>query len=139
MENPEEDGMLRMSFLEHLEELRSRILKALAGVAVAFLLSTWFGEEIWRVVALPAMTALQSLGYAQRLVFTTPTEAFVTVYFKMPVLASLFLASPWVLFQVWAFLSPGLYRHERRWGGPCCPATWASGWKRRTGTGSSPS
>jgi sec-independent protein translocase protein TatC len=117
-EETEEEGMLRMSFLEHLEELRGRILKAIAGIGVAFLLSTWFGDALWKVVALPAMTSLHSLGYAQRLVFTTPTEAFVTVYFKMPMLASLFLASPWVLYQVWAFVSPGLYRRERRWGAP---------------------
>jgi len=112
----EEAGMLRMSLLEHLEELRSRILRAMAGVGVAFVLSMFFGDWLWRVVARPAMEALRTLGYRPQIVFTTPTEAFLTVWVKMPMLVSVFLASPWVLYPVWAFVAPGMYRHERRWG-----------------------
>jgi len=110
--------LLRMSFLDHLDELRSRILKALAGVGVAFVLSTYFGEPLWNAVARPAVDALRRLGYPERIIFTTPTEAFLTVWVKMPMLASVFLAAPWILYQVWAFVSPGLYRRERRWGMP---------------------
>ena len=110
--------MLRMSFLGHLEELRSRILKALAGVGVAFVLCLYFANEMWRAVSEPAMQALHSLGLESRLVFTTPTEAFMILWMKVPLLASIFLASPWVLYQVWAFIAPGLYRRERRWAVP---------------------
>ena len=118
-EPPDEDeGMARMSLLDHLEELRSRILKALAGVGVAFALSTYFGEPLWNAVARPAVDALRELGYPARIIFTTPTEAFATVWVKMPMLASVFLAAPWILYQLWAFISPGLYRRERRWGAP---------------------
>ena len=117
--NPSSDeNLLRMSFLEHLEELRSRILKCLAGAGVAFVLCTIFSDALWRVVAQPAILALRSLGYQQRLVFLTPMDAFLTVWVKMPILAAIFLASPWVLYQVWAFVSPGLYRTERRWAAP---------------------
>lgn len=114
----EEDGMLRMSFLEHLEELRSRILKMLAGVGVAFIISLYFCNEMWSFVSAPAMQALKTLGFRQELVFTGPMETFTIVWMKLPMLASIFLASPWILYQVWAFIAPGLYRRERRWATP---------------------
>jgi sec-independent protein translocase protein TatC len=114
----EEGGMLRMSFLEHLEELRSRILKALLGVGVAFVVSLVFANEMWRLVSEPAMLALKSLGFQDKLVMITPMETFSTVWVKLPMLAAIFLASPWVLYQVWAFIAPGLYHRERRWAAP---------------------
>lgn len=114
----DDDGMLRMSFLEHLEELRSRILKALAGVGVAFLLSIIFANDLWNIVSGPATTALRSLGFQDKLAQITPMETFTTVWVKLPMLASIFLASPWILYQVWAFVAPGLYKRERRWAAP---------------------
>jgi sec-independent protein translocase protein TatC len=117
-EEPEEEGMARMSFLEHLEELRSRILWALAGIAVAFALSLTYSNGLWKIIVQPAAIALTSLGYAPDLVFTSPMESFMIIWFKLPVLCSIFIASPWVLYQVWAFISPGLYRRERRWAAP---------------------
>jgi sec-independent protein translocase protein TatC len=118
-DEPDEEGMLRMSFLEHLEELRSRILRALAGLAVAFLLSLTFSETLWGVVQEPAAVALQSLGYKDTgLIFTSPMESFSIIWIKLPLLTALFLASPWLLYQVWAFVAPGLYKKERRLAGP---------------------
>jgi sec-independent protein translocase protein TatC len=114
----EEEGMLRMSFMEHLEELRSRILKALAGVGVAFAFSLLFANQMWQAVSNPAVAALHQLGFPEKLVFTTPTEAFMIIWMKLPMLAAVFLASPWILYQVWAFIAPGLYRRERRWAAP---------------------
>ncbi|MGA8594241.1 MAG: twin-arginine translocase subunit TatC [Bryobacteraceae bacterium] len=114
----EEEGMLRMSFMEHLEELRSRILRALVGVGVAFLVSLTFSNELWRIIQAPATQALKHLGYAPKLVQITPMEVFTIVWFKMPMLVSLFLGSPWVLYQAWAFISPGLYKRERRYAVP---------------------
>jgi sec-independent protein translocase protein TatC len=110
----EEEGMLRMSFLEHLEELRSRILKALLGIGVAFLASIWFSDALWEVVRQPAAEALKSLGYKPDLVQITPLEVFNILWVKLPILAAIFLSSPWILYQVWAFIAPGLYRRERR-------------------------
>jgi sec-independent protein translocase protein TatC len=115
----DDEGMLRMSFLEHLEELRSRILKALAGLAVAFLASLTFSETLWRIVQQPAAAALETLGYKDTgLIFTSPMESFSIIWIKLPLLTSLFLASPWLLYQVWAFVAPGLYKKERRMAGP---------------------
>ena len=110
--------MLRMSFLEHLEELRSRIIRALIGIGVAFVLSLTFTSELWSFVCQPAVTALKTLGYTPSLVQITPMESFNVIWVKLPILCSIFLASPWILYQVWAFIAPGLYRRERRWAAP---------------------
>ena len=114
----EEQGMLRMSFLEHLEELRSRIIRALIGVAVAFILSLTYSNQLWIIIVQPAAKALTTLGYPPDLVFTSPMESFMIIWFKLPLLCSIFIASPWVVYQVWAFIAPGLYRRERRWAAP---------------------
>ncbi len=114
----EEDGMLRMSFVEHLEELRSRIFKALAGVGVAFVVSLTFSSQLWAFVCQPAIASLKTLGYEQTLVAIEPMEQFNIIWFKLPVLCAIFLGAPWIFYQAWAFISPGLYRRERRWAAP---------------------
>jgi sec-independent protein translocase protein TatC len=118
-DDDDDDGMLRMSFLEHLEELRKRLILALAGLGVAFFLSLTFSETLWRIVQEPATAALASLGYKDTtLVMTAPMESFSIIWVKLPMLTSLFLASPWLLFQVWSFVAPGLYKRERRFAAP---------------------
>jgi sec-independent protein translocase protein TatC len=115
----DDDGMLRMSFLQHLEELRSRIIKALLGIGVAFFLSLTFTNELWLIVSAPAVDALRSLGYDNPgLTQIKPMEVFSVIWIKLPILCAIFISSPWVLYQIWAFISPGLYRRERRWAAP---------------------
>jgi len=115
----EEEGMLRMSFLEHLEELRTRIIRALYGLLVSFVVSLSFAKYLWAVVSEPAVHALQHLGVnPPRLVMIEPLEGFSIIWLKMPLLVSIFLASPWLLYQVWAFVAPGLYKRERRMAAP---------------------
>jgi sec-independent protein translocase protein TatC len=115
----DDEGMLRMSFLEHLEELRARIIRSLMGVAVAFGLSLFYSNPLWDFVCQPAVVALKTLGYKeQNLVQIEPMEAFNIIWFKLPVLCAIFLAAPWILYQVWAFIAPGLYKRERRWAAP---------------------
>jgi sec-independent protein translocase protein TatC len=115
----EERGMLRMSFMEHLGELRSRVLRALLGVLVAFLASLSFASPLWRVVSNPAINALKHLGVnPPTLTVIKPMEGFNIIYLKLPLLVSIFLGSPWILYQVWAFISPGLYKREKRWAVP---------------------
>ena len=103
-----------MSFLEHLEDLRSRFIRALAGLGVAYLGALVFADHIWLAVREPAGSALRALGYREELVILEPTEAFTTVYIKLPVVAALFLSSPWAIWQIWSFVAPGLYRREKR-------------------------
>lgn len=120
----EEDGMLRMSFMDHLEELRSRILRALAGFGVAFLATLTLAHPIWRIVSAPATEALLHLGIKPpNLVAIKPMEQFTTIYVYAPLLATIFVASPWILYQVWAFIAPGLYKRERRWAVPFIATT----------------
>jgi sec-independent protein translocase protein TatC len=115
----EESGMLRMSFLEHLEELRKRIIYAALGLGAAFAISFAFCKQLWNIVAEPAVKALTQLGiHPPNLVQITPMENFNVIYVKVPLLCSIFIASPWLLYQVWAFVSPGLYKRERRWAVP---------------------
>jgi sec-independent protein translocase protein TatC len=115
----EEEGMLRMSFMDHLEELRTRILRALMGFVVAFFVALTFTNPLWRFVQEPAVSALTHLGIKPpHLIAITPMEMFSTIWIKMPLLVSIFIASPWLIYQVWAFISPGLYKRERRWAVP---------------------
>jgi sec-independent protein translocase protein TatC len=116
--------MLRMSFMEHLEELRTRLLRSVIGIAVAFLVSFIFCKPLWQVVSAPAVLALTHLGIKPpNLVYTTPMEGFNVIYIKLPLLMSVFVGSPWILYQVWAFISPGLYKREKRWAVPFVVST----------------
>jgi sec-independent protein translocase protein TatC len=117
-EGDEEDGMLRMSFMEHLEELRMRIIRALMGLGVIFVLCILFANKLWEIVSEPAIVALRNLKFNPTLVQISPMDTFSIVWVKVPLLASIFLASPWILYQVWAFIAPGLYKRERRWATP---------------------
>lgn len=115
----DDEGMVRMSFLEHLEELRSRIIRSLLGVAVAFTVSLLFCDRLWDFVSQPAKHALETLGInPPNLAQITPMESFNVIWFKLPIICAIFLSSPWIVYQVWAFISPGLYRRERRFAAP---------------------
>jgi sec-independent protein translocase protein TatC len=118
----EEDGMLRMSFLEHLTELRSRIIRALAGFGVIFVGCLAFSDRLWLIVQAPAVEAFHKLG-SGGLVGINAMEQFEIIWMWTPLVASLFLGSPWILYQVWAFISPGLYERERKLALPFVLAT----------------
>src|SRR4051812_771074 len=110
-EDDEDHGMLRMSFLEHLEELRSRLIRMLMGVGVAFVTSMWFCSDLWLFVQRPAEAALKHLGVnPPRLVAISPMDQFNIIWIKLPILAAVFLSSPWIIYQIWGFIAPGLYR-----------------------------
>jgi sec-independent protein translocase protein TatC len=118
-DDQEEEGMLRMSFMEHLEELRSRIIKALYGLVVAFVVSLVYAGQLWDIISDPAVAALKHLKVdPPQLAQLTPMESFSIIWVKLPLLCSVFIASPWIVYQVWAFISPGLYKKERRWALP---------------------
>jgi sec-independent protein translocase protein TatC len=115
----EDGGMLRMSFLEHLEEMRHRIIRALQGFGIAFLLCVVFANQLWDIVRAPAVDALKKIGVNPPvLVINEPMEGFSIIWVKVPLVMSLFVASPWVLYQVWAFIAPGLYQREKKWAVP---------------------
>jgi sec-independent protein translocase protein TatC len=102
-----------MSFFEHLAELRRRILHCLAAVALCCVAGFYFWEEVYHFVAAPMLAAFAAAGMEQRLVFTGP---LVPIRFALQVglYAGIFLAAPVIFWQVWLFVAPGLYRHEKR-------------------------
>lgn len=106
--------MPAMSFLEHLEELRRRIIYSLIAVAVGFFACWAYAERIYEIMQKPIITALHANGMSEKLVYLNPTEPF-NLYLKVAFMAGLFVTSPFVLYQVWMFISPGLYRHEKRY------------------------
>ncbi len=116
----EEDGMVRMSFLDHLEELRHRLIMIVYGMAVAFCVrAVIFHVQMWDIVSQPATLALKHLHIdPPELIFISPMDMFQVTWMQLPLVVALFLASPWVLYQVWAFIAPGLYKHERKWAVP---------------------
>ena len=118
-EDVEEDGMLRMSFLEHLEELRTRIIRIIMGFGLAFLFCLIFANDLWRIIAAPATQALTNLGYnPPRLIAIEPMEQFSIIWVKVPMVLAVFLGSPVIVWQIWGFIAPGLYKRERRWAAP---------------------
>ncbi len=99
-----------MSILEHLEELRSRLIKILIAAGIGFGIGYYFSETLFGYLTRPLTNVLPK---GTSLIFTSITEAFFT-YLKVGLLAGVFIASPFILYQIWAFISPGLYKKERR-------------------------
>ena len=100
-----------MPFLEHLEELRFRILRSLAAIVVGFGIGLWAVQQFQLVSLLKAPIAPYLLD--GKLIVTSPTEP-VMIVFKLGFLVGLVLASPVILWQLWAFLAPALYEREKR-------------------------
>lgn len=100
-----------MPLTEHLAELRSRLLRCVIAIAVAFFLAWGFREQVFAILTWPVMEALR-----RHEVFTLQalqvTET-ITVYLKVAFVAALLLTSPYIAYQIWAFVAPGLYEHER--------------------------
>ncbi len=110
----EKEPMTTMGFLDHLEELRKRLVYSIMAVAVGFGACWGYRERIYSIMERPIVDALRANGLPDKLVYLNPTEPF-NLYLKIAALAGLFLTSPFVLYQVWMFISPGLYRNEKRY------------------------
>jgi sec-independent protein translocase protein TatC len=108
-----------MSILEHLEELRSRLIRSAVAVTLAFFLGWYFSPQIYSFIAAPALTELPK---GIKLAYTGLSDPFL-LYMKVALLAGIFIASPYLMWQLWMFISPGLYRKERRWVIPFVAAT----------------
>src|SRR3954468_13774508 len=115
-EDPEtyDDSSSKMSFLEHLDELRKRLIyivySLLAGCAIAYI----FISKIFDFIMRPMQQILPPGGYLQ---FTSGSEPFM-LYIKIGFLAGIFISSPLILWQVWKVIAPGLYSHEKRFAIP---------------------
>ncbi len=119
-EDEDEEGMARMSFLEHLEELRTRIIRAFIGLVLGYMACFAFNGPLFELFKAPFDRAASNLPYDPPLQLTqiTPTEQFYIQFIKLPLLAAIFLGAPWLMFQAWSFIAPGLYKRERKWAVP---------------------
>lgn len=104
----------KMSFLEHLDELRTRLLRSVIAIGLGCVISFIFLDRVFDFVTLPMRQMLPEGG---NLVQTEPTEFFM-LYLKVGVLVGLLIATPFVFWQVWLFIAPGLYAHEKRFAIP---------------------
>jgi len=106
-----------MSLLQHLEELRKRIIYSGAAIGICFLACWKFAGKIYQLLEVPIQKALELHNFPiaeRKLAYLNPTEPF-NLYMKIGLIAGIFVASPIVLYQVWLFISPGLYRREKRY------------------------
>lgn len=140
-----EGGGARMTFLEHLDELRKRLIVSVATLGVTFLIAFAFVDKLYDFVMRPlaqmlptsstaplakidpnalklltpeqikALRSVQDMG--GKLIYTQPTEAFV-LWLKIAFLVGILLAAPVIIWQLWLFISPGLYRKEKKWAVP---------------------
>jgi sec-independent protein translocase protein TatC len=111
LEDDDDDGAAgKMSFLEHLDELRKRIVQSCLGVAVAILLSFAFITQIVNFLLTPTRRVLPA---GSTMIYTQPGEAF-GLYIQVSLIMGIVLAAPWIMYQVWLFIAPGLYANEKR-------------------------
>ena len=99
-------------FVGHLTELRKRLINSIIFLAVLFVICYFFSEFIYGFLVEPYASAVKSDGEPRRLIFTALQETFLT-YLKVSFFAAFFITSPFILIQIWKFIAPGLYEHEK--------------------------
>ena len=112
-EKDEEEQLISMSLGDHLEELRIRLSYAIAGLVIGLLICLIFGKYLVGVLKIPYDKAVEELGLDISLVAIRPTEGFM-VFLKTSLIFGLLVSSPWVIWQIWAFVASGLYKKERK-------------------------
>jgi sec-independent protein translocase protein TatC len=100
----------KMSFLEHLDELRKRLMWAIGALFAGFLIALFFIDTIFGFIMRPLAATLPA---GRKMIYTEPTEAFM-LQLKVAALAGVVIAAPAVMWQLWLFIAPGLYRREKR-------------------------
>ena len=110
----EPEKLAEGTLISHLLELRDRLIKALVGVGVAFVPCMFYSNDIFSYVSQPLQAKLPP---GTHLIATSVMSPFTTP-FKLSFFVAAFLAMPWIIYQLWAFVAPGLYRHEKRFAVP---------------------
>jgi len=100
----------KMSFLEHLDELRKRIVRACLAIAFGVLATFYWIQQIFDFILAPTRKALPP---GVKLIYTQPGEAF-SLYITIALIAGVIVAAPFIMYQVWMFIAPGLYSNEKR-------------------------
>ena len=108
-----EESTKQTSFVGHLTELRSRLVKSIVYLFVFFIICYIFSESIYNFLLAPYADAVKNDDLNRRMIFTALHETFI-VYLKVAFFAAIFVASPIILTQVWKFVAPGLYKNEKK-------------------------
>ena len=103
----------KMPLLDHLIELRTRLMWSLASILLLFIVIFPFSENVYQVLVQPLADIFEELGGQRRLIFTALHEAFFT-YIKLSLITALFIAFPFISMQFWMFVAPGLYKNEKK-------------------------
>ena len=109
MDNEDKEG----SFISHLTELRKRLIHSFIFLIIFFIGCYFFAEHIYGFLVEPFAEAVKDDGSNRRLIFTALQETFLT-YLKVSFFAAFFATSPYILIQIWKFIAPGLYKHEKK-------------------------
>lgn len=106
-----------MGFFDHLAELRTRLIYSLAAIAICCILALIFWEPLYQFLRIPIVDAFEAVGLDKKLVFISPLEP-IRFALQLGVYAGIFLSAPFLFWQVWMFVAPGLYKRERRFAIP---------------------
>ena len=102
----------KTGFISHLVELRERLIHCLIFLFAVFIICYFFSEYVYGFLVEPYSSAVKDDGVERRLIFTALQETFLT-YIKVSFFAAFFITSPFILIQIWKFIAPGLYQHEK--------------------------
>ena len=108
-----DEKIKQSSFVDHLTELRSRLLKSIIYLFIFFVICYFFSENIYSFLVAPYAEAVKDDEVNRRMIFTALHETFIT-YLKVAFFAAMFITSPIILTQIWKFVAPGLYKNEKR-------------------------
>ena len=108
MTKPENEG----GFVSHLSELRKRLINSFIFLFMIFIICYFFSEYIYGFLVEPFSKAVKESGLERRLIFTALQETFLT-YLKVSFFTAFFITCPYILMQIWKFIAPGLYKHEK--------------------------
>jgi len=103
----------KSSFVEHLTELRSRLVRSIIYLFLFFIVCYFFAENIYSFLVEPYAAAVKDDDLDRRMIFTALHETFIT-YLKVAFFAAMFISSPIILTQIWKFVAPGLYKNEKK-------------------------
>ena len=104
----------RMSFGEHLDELRSRLIKSIYGLLAGFGVCFYFRDDILKFLSQPLLLALEASNIEHQLYVSSLPEAFM-MSVRLSLYMGIFASSPWIIYQLWGFIAAGLFKHERRY------------------------
>jgi sec-independent protein translocase protein TatC len=109
----EQEAGGKMSFFEHLVDLRKRIINSAIAIAVGAMVGVAVSQKVIGFIVLPMQAALRKMNLEDKLIYTNPT-GYLNMIITLGIYLGVVLAAPVVLYQVWLFIAPGLYKHERR-------------------------